>query len=243
MSDALPTLDDRQMLESYRTLDPNACGIYIVTNVRNGKQYIGKTEQTFGRRKSSHLKAEGRCTHFYNAIHKHGTDAFVWDFFAVPHTDDALDELEIRLIALMGTLTPNGYNLTTGGQGGKITEITRARMSAGAKKSQGRQEVKDKRAATFALPDVRARHSEGVRNAWARPGERERRSAISKEAANRPEEKARRSAKAKELWARPGYRERHAAAMQKVRARKRQEQEAAQRASNSALFRWDGNDE
>ena len=111
-----------RMLEAYRTHDVWKSGIYIATNVRNGKQYVGMTFDSFRTRRREHLRCGGGVWHFQNAIRKYGRDAFVWDYFAVPHTASQLGALESACISEMKTLSPRGYNMRAGGGGGRMPQ-------------------------------------------------------------------------------------------------------------------------
>jgi len=51
------------------------------------------------------------------------------------NNQEDLDDAEDFWIACFHTLAPNGYNLTTGGKGGKCSEETRLKMSESAKKA------------------------------------------------------------------------------------------------------------
>jgi hypothetical protein len=95
--------------------------LYCVTNLENGKQYIG---QVAGRRVStrwaSHLSSArtGRGYELHNAIRLSGENVFVCEHIADALTQDDLDPLEQLIIDDRGTLFPSGYNRTKGGKGG-----------------------------------------------------------------------------------------------------------------------------
>jgi group I intron endonuclease len=53
--------------------------IYLITNIVNGKKYIGQTIKTIEKRLKEHFKAvfvENRQVIIYNAIRKYGEDNF-----------------------------------------------------------------------------------------------------------------------------------------------------------------------
>lgn len=89
--------------------------IYLVTNLVNGKRYIGKTSQELKDRWYQHCKnAEyGHDTYLYRAIRKYGADSFI-----VEKLCDGLDREEVALIE---TLSPE-YNMTRGGDGGDTSK-------------------------------------------------------------------------------------------------------------------------
>jgi group I intron endonuclease len=89
--------------------------VYVITNVVNGKQYVGITNN-LSKRWSAHRKAEGRCPALHNAFKKYGIDKFVFthlmDVFDLEHAK----EIEQQLIIEKGCKVPNGYNVSDGGE-------------------------------------------------------------------------------------------------------------------------------
>lgn len=110
--------------------------IYITTNLINGKHYIGQTIQTLKERKRGHLKEakkEIKKYPFYRAINKYGWDNFKWISFFCPEED--LDWQETLLIKELNTLSPNGYNLDSGGHKNKRHSMeTKIKMSKNSTK-------------------------------------------------------------------------------------------------------------
>lgn len=87
--------------------------IYKITNVVNGKFYIGKTTLTIEERFKTHFyKHKSGKTHLYKAMRKYGFENFTIEPIETDVFD--LNEAETRLIA---ELKPH-YNMTTGGDGG-----------------------------------------------------------------------------------------------------------------------------
>lgn len=93
-------------LESYR---PNM--IYLVTNIVNGKRYIGKTTQLLEDRWYQHCKNAqyGHDSYLYKAIRKYGVESF-----KIEKLCDGLDDEEVMMIEAH---SPE-YNMTRGGDGG-----------------------------------------------------------------------------------------------------------------------------
>ncbi len=96
--------------------------VYKITNLVNGKVYIGKWQgRSVERRWQIHLQtaASGRGFYLHNAIRKHGADAFKIEVLATANSKEELAELERRLIAEHKATDPQiGYNLAKGGEGG-----------------------------------------------------------------------------------------------------------------------------
>jgi group I intron endonuclease len=107
--------------------------IYVATSRTSGKSYVGKTKRPFSYRKRAHQREaeQGSQKKFHRAIRKYGFDDFTWEVRVV--SADILDVLEIALIAELDTFQ-NGYNATTGGDGGfKHSAETREEISVANK--------------------------------------------------------------------------------------------------------------
>jgi group I intron endonuclease len=103
--------------------------IYIATCRTTGKSYVGKTVRRFVYRKRAHEReaATGSPKKFHRAIRKYGFDDFNWEVRDV--AIEALDTTEIALILELNTFN-NGYNSTTGGDGGyEHDQETRQKIS------------------------------------------------------------------------------------------------------------------
>ena len=90
--------------------------IYQIERIVTGEKYIGQTIDQVGKRWSAHCRpsATGRSK-IASAIQKYGKDAFEFSVLEVCETLDQLNEREIFLVKKLNTISPNGYNLTTGG--------------------------------------------------------------------------------------------------------------------------------
>jgi group I intron endonuclease len=87
--------------------------IYMITNLKDGKRYVGKTTGTIQGRWTKHVSASKTSqTYLHNAIRKHGREAFKLEM---------VEEVEVRNIDArerfhIEALNPE-YNLTKGGDG------------------------------------------------------------------------------------------------------------------------------
>lgn len=110
--------------------------IYKVTNLVNGKIYIGKTITGLKQRISVHLwdaRHKRKIYALHGAINKYGEENFKWEIMDRCLFPDMLCELEKKYIRELNCKAPNGYNLTEGGEGmvGYVaSEETRKKMSA-----------------------------------------------------------------------------------------------------------------
>lgn len=93
--------------------------IYCITNLVTGKQYIGQTIYSIEKRWDEHKRhAAGSSNyHIHNSIRKYGSENFTIEKIHECNDLDSLCKAEIALIKKFNTLTPNGYNLTKGGDG------------------------------------------------------------------------------------------------------------------------------
>lgn len=97
--------------------DAAACGIYKITNLENGRSYIGQTRQAFKERWRIHLKrgvkAEpGTQNKLYAAMWEDGAENFTFEVLATCSVDE-LNQKEREYIALYHADTW-GYNGTGG---------------------------------------------------------------------------------------------------------------------------------
>lgn len=101
----------------------------------SGKKYIGITLKSAAERFSKHCTASRKSQKLpiYRAIKKYGRDAMAISVLCVSDNIEYLRLVEIRAIAALNTLLPNGYNATSGGEGtpGRIlSDAARRRISA-----------------------------------------------------------------------------------------------------------------
>lgn len=114
--------------------------VYLVTNVINGKRYVGVTTKSISERFKAHVKTarkkKDRHHLFHAAILKHGRENFVVEILEEHETTRDACQREMHLINELGTLMPGGYNMTRGGEGpnGHVhNERTREKMSKSAR--------------------------------------------------------------------------------------------------------------
>jgi group I intron endonuclease len=89
--------------------------IYLITNVANGKRYVGQTRNTISRRMAQHKhRAATGCPYaLHAAIRKYGWDYFRTDVLAKAETQDELNALEREFIerGIIYLTPPSGDNL------------------------------------------------------------------------------------------------------------------------------------
>jgi len=146
--------------------------VYAITNLVNGKRYIGLTEKTLGERWVQHksVSKRGVDTFLYKAIRKYGEKAFaICELARLPKGSDRalLCSMEQLFIFQENTLSPNGYNMTPGGDG-----LTKGKSNPnfGRKASEGKLE-KLRNAWT---PERRIQASIALKEIRSRPGHLEK---------------------------------------------------------------------
>ncbi|MFT8351139.1 NUMOD3 domain-containing DNA-binding protein [Clostridium saccharoperbutylacetonicum] len=103
--------------------------IYKITNLINGKVYIGQTYCTLSERWSQHkCDSKRRHTAIANAIREYGDDNFRIEVIEDNIPYEALDIKEIQYIKEFNSICPNGYNMEDGGQAFRTDEY-REKMS------------------------------------------------------------------------------------------------------------------
>lgn len=102
-------------------MDKSYGEIYVITNIKNGKQYVGQTTDSYQNRYKEHCqslnRADRKHSPLYAAFNKYGLESFTCSLLEkVPVSK--LDEREQYWIEKLGTFV-NGYNATAGGQRNK----------------------------------------------------------------------------------------------------------------------------
>ncbi len=129
----------------------------------DGRKYIGVTSRDARWRFWSHCSdaKRHRCgfhSPLYNALRKHGKEAFSYRTLVVGEWDYILD-LEDKAIAAFDTMSPNGYNVKRGGFGGAVVGEGRERQIAANRR-------------ITSSPEWRAKHSAIHKAKWSDPAYR-----------------------------------------------------------------------
>ncbi|AFL74024.1 GIY-YIG nuclease family protein [Thiocystis violascens] len=97
--------------------------VYLVTHLISEKKYVGITVQSLERRWEYHVE-QAKAGHIKNkkslhaAIREFGASAFTVDEIDVGNSKGSLEAKERRWIEWLGTLAPDGFNISTGGTSG-----------------------------------------------------------------------------------------------------------------------------
>jgi len=94
--------------------------IYKAINLVNGRCYIGQTIQKLENRQKHHIRASRENYDnmvFHKAIRKYGIDNISWEILCECSDKNEMDFMEKYFIRFYNSKTPNGYNITDGGDG------------------------------------------------------------------------------------------------------------------------------
>lgn len=178
--------------------------IYMYTSP-SGKRYVGQTwdEQ---KRRWEHRSVSRKKSVFHEAIKKYGKDSFVYEILhSNIKTQEELNRLESETIARFNTIAPNGYNLTTGGEGGKHHEASKQKLKDMWLTTKRDQIVNSMKKAAES-PEVKARLKQNAINNASNPEIVEKKSQSLKLAFSSQEVRFERSKKRKQEWANPEIR-------------------------------------
>lgn len=97
--------------------------VYVVTHKSSGKRYVGITVQSLGRRweyhqdqaRAGHIRSEQSL---HAAIRKFGAHEFAIEQIDTGNSKGSLETKERKWIKKLGTLVPDGFNISTGGTSG-----------------------------------------------------------------------------------------------------------------------------
>lgn len=152
-------------------------GIYRITNIVDGRSYIGKTGMNFGDRWDSHRSLLNSGSHFNKQLQsawvEFGEDSFEFQIIVSADDRSALDNLEMFYIAQYRE-TASCYNVQSGGDHGnvgihmsdstkaKIGEKNRANMTGKKASAETKRKMSDSQRARYDswTDEDRRRHGE-----------------------------------------------------------------------------------
>lgn len=113
--------------------------VYKITCLVNGKCYIGITQRNLAKRWQAHINsAEKRNfqTALAKALRKHGKESFTIQALCVVNARSTACLIEQRMIFVLNTIVPFGYNMTKGGDGGATRTGVKTSLSVREKMSK-----------------------------------------------------------------------------------------------------------
>jgi len=107
--------------------------IYLIIDGTNDMEYVGQTTRPVEERFKEHMKSD-----FYigRAIRAHGVENFVTAILKECDSKEELDRWEKHFIKSRDTMSPNGYNLREGGEGGGSPCTESREKNSAAKKGK-----------------------------------------------------------------------------------------------------------
>lgn len=119
--------------------------IYKVTNIVNGKAYIGQSVDPI-KRINQHIRYSGSGSYLVHyAVEKYGVENFLFEVIKSEVPIEQINEIEIQCIKEHNCKSPLGYNLTDGGEGTiGVSDETRMKLSRAGKGRILSEETKQK---------------------------------------------------------------------------------------------------
>lgn len=112
------------------TKNGEICSIYLLTNIVNGKIYIGQTWLPLHIRMGKEGSNYKNSLYLYGAIQKHGADKFQYEILVQCRDQESADYLEEYFINQYDSRNHQiGYNLKEGGSAGRHSDETRKKIS------------------------------------------------------------------------------------------------------------------
>ena len=107
--------------------------VYKITNLTNGKLYVGQTVRPLEKRWKQHIEFSKRSSYpIHASIQKHGKDNFTIEVICECETQEELDTQELYFANTLNSFSPSGYNLKAGQGHGSFSEETKNKMSKSA---------------------------------------------------------------------------------------------------------------
>ena len=145
--------------------------IYKITNTVNQKSYIGISIHEPEKHRIKHHLSGGRKSNRLIArdVKKYGKDAFTYKILEANVFDELLPNLEVAYIANYNTVSPNGYNLSYGGEGGgSPSEETRQKISQTMKSkplsAERLRKIRETHKGKIVTAETRKKMSEAAKN-------------------------------------------------------------------------------
>ena len=139
--------------------------IYLLIDGINDMEYVGQTTRSVEERFNEHKKRKKYL--ISKAIRAHGAENFAIAILKECANKEELDFWEKHFIKSRNTLSPNGYNLTEGGEGGIPCAEVYAKISAAKKGHEVSKETRAKLAAVnigkSQTPEAREKNAEAHR--------------------------------------------------------------------------------
>ena len=165
--------------------------IYKVTNLKNGKYYIGK--RSFKGESINEDKYMGSGTLIKLALKKYGKFNFKKEIIAICSSYDEVNKLERDIITEEIINDENSYNIALGGWGGNLGDIVNRKIKVICES----EEYRNKMSKIINSPEVKEKMISSIKKTMSEIGWKENFSKIQKDVQNKPENRLRNSVKQK----------------------------------------------
>jgi group I intron endonuclease len=129
--------------------------------------YVGQTIVDLDKRWGDHCSKGSNCRFLSRAINKYGKENFTIEQIDTALSIEELNQKEIYWIEQLNSLSPNGYNLKTGGSNGNLSQETKDKISnsnLGKKRTEkSKQLMREKQLGKKHTEEHRRKISEGNR--------------------------------------------------------------------------------
>lgn len=130
--------------------------IYLIIDATNDKEYVGQMIRSVEERLKEHARSKYYIGRAMRAI---GVENFLVVVLRECDSKEELDRCEKHFIKSRNTLSPNGYNLTEGGEGGKPCPEVCAKIAA----SKTGQKLPPEVIAKLVKANTGKKHTENIR--------------------------------------------------------------------------------
>ena len=182
--------------------------LYLIT--LNAKQYVGQTNDTY-HRFSKHIQPYSGCRYMRNAIQTYGWENAKIEILLTDLTLKEANRLETHYIDTLGTLAPDGYNLTRGGDNREWSEDSKKAQSERMKIVCDTPEFREAKSTVMKKlredPKFIEANILSLKKMWEDPGYIEAQSLRTKKQWEAPGYREAHSQRMQELWETPGFRE------------------------------------
>ncbi len=184
--------------------------VYEITNIVNGKIYVGASKDGLSRWKE-HQRISNRTNlstddYFHNSMKKHGISSFKFEIFKEFETDEEAFAAEVTRITELKNLNKQLYNIHPGGNGCyTLTEKQRLSRSERLKGHVVSEEVKKKISETLKNRSLTDEHKENIGKSLSEPMCKQRRSNSMKGKIHTEETKKKIGSAIKHTWQDPDF--------------------------------------
>ena len=191
--------------------------VYKITNLIDGKIYVGQTRRTLEERFNQHSRAD---TILGRAIRKYGKKNFKREILETCKTPEELNEREKFWIKFYDCMTPKGYNRTDGGENAMLSEEVRQQISESLigfyeEHPEALEKISEDQKKRFSNPEERAKAAERTRKSFENPERVAKQSESQRKRFENPEEREKISAKVSERFSDPEERKKQSERLKK----------------------------